>query len=87
MSEKTPSPKDPIRVSLRFGARSDITLVQQLREIQPYQRPKFLRGLIKEGWRLRRPKRGDSTTDRTASAEGEQPLDGSPLSQPGRAIE
>jgi hypothetical protein len=27
------------RVSLRFGARSDVTLVQQLREIPPYRRP------------------------------------------------
>ena len=87
MSEKTSSSKDPIRVSLRFGARSDITLVQQLREIPPYWRPKFLRELIKEGWRLRRPKPGDSTIDRTASAESEQPLDGGPISQPGRAIE
>jgi hypothetical protein len=87
MREKTSSPKDPIRVSLRFGARSDITLVQQLREIPPYRRPKFLRGLIKEGWRLRRPKPGDSTIDTTASAKGEQPPDGGPISHSGRAIE
>jgi hypothetical protein len=86
MSEKTSPPKDPIRVSLRFGARSDITLVQQLRDIPPYRRPKFLRELIKEGWRLRRPKPGDSTVNRTPSAEDELP-DGGLISQPGRAVE
>ncbi len=54
MNRKTTSAQDPIRVSLRFGMRSDNTLVQALRTTPPYGRAKFLRGLIKEAWRSRR---------------------------------
>ena len=52
---KNPKPTEsPLRVSMRFGARTDITLVQHLRGLAPRDRAKFLRDLIKEGWRLRR---------------------------------
>jgi hypothetical protein len=54
MNKKATSEQDPIRVSLCFGVRSDITLIEALRKIPPYRRPKFIRGLIKEAWRLRR---------------------------------
>ena len=50
MTDKPP----PIRVSMRFGARSDVTLVQHLRSLPPRERVKYLRTLIKEGLRLRR---------------------------------
>ena len=53
MNEKTTSAQDPIRVSLCFGVRSDITFIEALRKFPPYRRPKFIRGLIKEAWRLR----------------------------------
>jgi hypothetical protein len=69
MSEKTTPAQDPIRVSLRFGVRSDNTLVQALRAIPPYRRPKFIRGLIKEAWRLRRQLPADSKVDKTVAAD------------------
>lgn len=69
MSEKPASTQLPIRVSLRFGVRSDNTLVQRLRTIPPYQRPKFLRDMLMEAWNARRPPLRDSTAQKTLASD------------------
>jgi hypothetical protein len=69
MSEKDKSVQLPIRVSLRFCVRSDVTLVRKLETISPYQRPKFLRQLIKDAWHSRRRLLAGPTAGKTLATD------------------
>ncbi len=69
MSKKSKSTQPPIRVSLRFGAHSDITLVHVLRPIRPYARAKFLHELIMEAWHERRLLLANTKADKTLATD------------------
>ncbi len=46
------SDRKTIRVNLRFGPRTDVALWREIHGRRPYDRAKFVRGLIRQGWRL-----------------------------------
>ena len=46
-----PSPTQGIRINLRFGARTEPSLLKALIELDPSQRAHWVRGWVTEGWR------------------------------------
>lgn len=47
------SDRKTIRVNLRFGPRTEAALWREIDGRRPYARAKFVRGLIRQGWRMR----------------------------------
>jgi hypothetical protein len=66
----------PIRISLRFGAYSDVTLIRELSSLPPFRRAKRARQLLMTGWRMERygrPLSEDRSPPQTPIAEEEKP--------------
>jgi len=64
MSSKTPLRQKSIRVNLRFGPNSDVSLVRMRESLPPYARGKFVRRLIIAGARFQRGERMPAVSEK-----------------------